>query len=1409
MSRAVRVALGAVVGALLISAAGARVGVAVGVAGLGLAILLVTVGGAPARLRRVLPVTLGVLVVGLRAILAAPPAIVRDLPTGSGPWLATVQSVGSPKAGTRPAIVVLDSPLGLVAAATLPWFPEVASGDRVEIDGRLEPPSGGDYGTYLERIGASATIRAAGLRLAAPDGSGIGPWERLRRASAAALDEAIPAPEAGLAAGILVGLRDHVDRDLAAAFTTAGVSHIVAISGWNIAIVATTLGALTGRLGRRRRTVATCLAIAVYVAFVGPSPSVVRAAAMAACALLARELGRPTTATAAMGLAVTGLLLLDPGYVDDAGFRLSVLATAGLIAWGTTLAARIAGPSPGRLRGWLAESLGVSLAAQAATLPVILLDFGRLSIVSPVVNVLVAPLVAPAMAAGGLALVVGLAAAVGLPAGLGTLAGLPAWFLLGVLIAIVRIGAGLPFASIGLDPPGNAIAAALAAAGLAVVVTAARRGPRHAPAEPARPAIPAVPSASVHPRSKRPARLVALLLETATVAVALAAIHRPDGATRITVLDVGQGDAILIEGGRGGRLLVDGGPDPTRLLIALGERLPPWDRRIDAVVLTHPHEDHVAGLAALLSRFRVGRVFEPGMIGPGPGYQAWAQQLAGGGPTRWSLGTGDRLAVDDVTLKVLWPDPGSVPLHPPDSGTSINNVSIVLLGQVAGHEFLLAGDVEQAIDPKLLAEGLPRLDFLKVAHHGSGTASTQPFLDAVQPKVAAVSVGAGNPYGHPAPATIARLHAVARQVYRTDLDGSVTVTFDGAAERVHASGGRPTATAGDTRLRASLFACSIPLGLAPPVAPPPLAAAADLGSVLLPHPPDPSKAARTGGYHRPDDGPVPSGGGPLAPLPRSPGLAPAALARRRGGRRLAGAADRRAVPANADRPADGRGGRAPPRHRQGDVEAIPAGRPGSRRRRRCVAGGPRLPGAGADRRAPLGHPSRDGRRRRRARGGADRGTGRGLCRPARPAADRVDGGAVRALGPAPPGRVDAGTASQGLGSSGRAGRRCLQPRAVRADRSRSAALDPSGLRGRARSGRRSAAMSAEPATRAPIAYFWGDDGYGVDAAVEAMRRDPARFPDGAPERVTIRIEPANPRAGLSEVAERVATGVMFGSGVLAIVSGVGNATRRTADRDALIAAIATIAPGNGLALAEETDTGTKEPPGKAIVDAVKAAGGDVRRFEAPKEGGLAAWIEARARERQVALAPGAARELATRVGGFVREGDVDRRQQGRLAVMELEKLSLRHANGEAVTQDDVVALVAEAVPGTIWGFVDAVGLRNRERALSLLERLIDSTPEPVLLAVLHRRIRELIEVADRIASGETPGSLVRSMKLQPFRAEILVRQAAGWSLPELEGALEGLLELDAIVKGVGGRAADAARQRLAFDLWITDRVAPR
>ncbi len=466
MSRAVGLAIGASIGALGLEAAGA---VPIVLVGLAIGLVAITLRG-PRRRGGLGPLAIGLLLVGLRGMGGPHVSGHGPLPAGDGPWIGTIVSVGSENGPTRPAVVRLDSPVGVIVAATLPWYPAVGADDRVSIDGAIRPPPPDDYGAYLDRIGAAGTLRANGLEvLPPPDGIGRR-LEELRRGAAAALERAVPEPEAGLAAGILIGLRDHVDRQLAADFTTAGVSHVVAISGWNIAIVATTIGALAGSLGRRRRSVLTAAAIVAYVAFVGPSPSVIRAGAMAGLVLLARELGRPSRATAALGLAVAGLLVLDPGYIDDAGFRLSVLATAGLMAWGTRLATRLAGPAPGRVRAWLAESLGVSLAAQAATLPVILLSFGRLSVVSPVVNLAVVPLVAPGMAAGALALVAGLTPGAGMPAIVAILGGLPAWVLLGAIVGVVRIGAGLPFASVTLGPPWDLVAAVISAAVIVAIV---------------------------------------------------------------------------------------------------------------------------------------------------------------------------------------------------------------------------------------------------------------------------------------------------------------------------------------------------------------------------------------------------------------------------------------------------------------------------------------------------------------------------------------------------------------------------------------------------------------------------------------------------------------------------------------------------------------------------------------------------------------------------------------------------------------------------------------------------------------------------------------------------------------------------------------------------------------------------
>ncbi len=750
---------------------------------------------------------IGAALVALRLTLipAVPPA---DLPAaGDGTWMAVVVGVGSPRDGHQTATLELD-PSSVRVAATLPRYPAVVPGDRVTLGGGLRPlpNDDGGYGTYLRRIGAVGSIDARSLERIGSVGGPLADVEGMRRAGGEALTRALPEPEAGLAAGILIGLRDRVDRDLAAAFTTAGVSHVVAISGWNIAIVAAVVAALLrGWLGRRSRSILTLAAIAGYTVLAGGSPSVVRAAVMATVVVGARESGRAGAAAAALGWAVVLLIVADPATVGDAGFQLSVLATAGLIAWATRLTDRLRTGPGRRLPGWLTESLGVSFAAEAATLPVVLLGFGRLPVIAPLVNLAVVPLVPPAMAAGTLAGAGGWLVGLGLPPVVATILGLPAWLVLSVMVWVVRVAAALPVASLTIPPPWNGLVAGATALVVAAAATgrldgsrlprlgrprfdrigrAARSATGHAADPGRRPTqrdagLGKAKGARVGRFRARLPRALAVVLALSLVAVVVAAANRPDGRVRVTVLDVGQGDAILVEGGHGGRLLVDGGPDPDRLLLALDARLPPWDRRIDLLVLTHPHEDHVAGLALLLDRYRVGRTFEPGMIGPGPGYRAWRGALERLGIHPATLATGDRFALDEIRFRVLWPDRGRVPRQPADGGTAINNVSIVLLGEVGRQRFLLAGDIEEGIDPILLARGLPRVDLLKVAHHGSRTASTGAFLDAVRPRVAVISAGAGNPYGHPAPATVARIADLGARVLRTDRDGSVEVTLDG------------------------------------------------------------------------------------------------------------------------------------------------------------------------------------------------------------------------------------------------------------------------------------------------------------------------------------------------------------------------------------------------------------------------------------------------------------------------------------------------------------------------------------------------------------------------------------------------------------------------------------------------------
>ena len=275
-----------------------------------------------------------------------------------------------------------------------------------------------------------------------------------------------------------------------------------------------------------------------------------------------------------------------------------------------------------------------------------------------------------------------------------------------------------------------------------------------------------------------------------------------------------------------------------------------------------------------------------------------------------------------------------------------------------------------------------------------------------------------------------------------------------------------------------------------------------------------------------------------------------------------------------------------------------------------------------------------------------------------------------------------------------------------------------------------------------------------------------------------------------------------------MVANPGALARRNDTRDRVVETIGLMAPGHALAFVEAAKSNAKGPGVRRLSDAVKTAGGAIRDAMAPRPTALAAWITDEARDRGLGLATGAARELADRLGARVTEGDVDRRFLSRIASGELDKLALRHVVDEGpVTADDVRALVSETTPASVWALGDAIGERRVDAAATAIDRLFDATPEPVLLAVLHRRVVELLELGDRLAAGTTLPEAARAMGINSeYRAKTLAAQARRWTTAELTAALHGLVELDAMVKGVPGSESDVAQRRLAFLLWVRDHA---
>ena len=344
-----------------------------------------------------------------------------------------------------------------------------------------------------------------------------------------------------------------------------------------------------------------------------------------------------------------------------------------------------------------------------------------------------------------------------------------------------------------------------------------------------------------------------------------------------------------------------------------------------------------------------------------------------------------------------------------------------------------------------------------------------------------------------------------------------------------------------------------------------------------------------------------------------------------------------------------------------------------------------------------------------------------------------------------------------------------------------------------------------PAPAAPLGYYLGIDRFLLDAAALGLANRVAG-PVGEP---LGRWRVDGSATSADAISERVATGSMFGGGTLAVVLEPGPLIRSKEGREALFRILGLVAPGNALAFIDPLKNLPSErkplDAGKsALREAVIAAGGEFRQVPALTQGNLTRFIQDRASATGLRLASGSAQELARRIGGFVRESDVDLSGLGQLASAEVDKAAIYRLDGE-LSPDDVRALVPEVIPSSVFALTDAVGMRSAGAA-GHLERALDVTPEPVLIVLLHRRIRELLELSDRIAEGASLQVAARAMKLHEFRARMLETQARHWTAAELEAALGGLLELDATIKGSGAGGSGERARQLGFTLWLSEFV---
>jgi len=639
------------------------------------------------------------------------------------------------------------------------------AGNEIRLRGRLEPlpgprnPGDFDYGRYLAlneivgliSVGDSDRVEVLPSARAGTPASFLG---SAQKAVYQVLDRFHTSEQASFLKGVVFGYRGDISLDIKQSFIDTGTIHILAVSGSNVVVVALIFYSLGGlfRLSKRWAVAVTILGLLCYMFITGLSPSVIRATIMGIAILLGTLFERKTDVYNSLAAAALLMLLWDPKYLFDVGFQLSFAAVLSIVYFYPKLESLIR-RIPERfeeIKGidYLLKLFAVSLAAQLGTLPFTAYYFGRVSVVSLAANLVVVPV-------SGLNVMLGFATI--------ALSYVSDWVarcyaelngaLVTFLLGFVKAAAKVPVAY--YETAG--VAASFPVfyyLGLGTVFSANR------------------------PRAVVKCFITLLVLLNVFLYCDLFSARRP--SLVLTALDVGQGDALLLEFPNRKRVLVDAGPksfnyDAAERLVA------PFLKRkgfqsIDAIVVTHAHADHLGGVQYLLDHFRVGTLIQAGNP---PASQLYSEVLGAAQRHQVVLqrvSMGQVLSID-TTARIFVLSPNAQR----DSSRNLNNRSVVLKVVYGRTSLLLPGDAETEVEDDVLRRFGPILssDVLKVGHHGSISSSSVPFLDKVRPALALISVGRNNKFGHPSPIVLSRFNQMGVQVERTDYDGAVVIRSDG------------------------------------------------------------------------------------------------------------------------------------------------------------------------------------------------------------------------------------------------------------------------------------------------------------------------------------------------------------------------------------------------------------------------------------------------------------------------------------------------------------------------------------------------------------------------------------------------------------------------------------------------------